>query len=93
MKIVGLILLLAVAFEFVLLFGDFRVLLGEEHIRVNEGQSRFVEGYGDLGVGAQDSLLCTYFNGWKKIEVVYWYASNDMFGKSACPFFRRTNNT
>ena len=76
-----------ILFELILLFGGFKVLMKEEHIEVNKGISRFVEGYGDLGTNKADSLVCTYFNGRRKIEYVFWYAPNNLFGKSECIFF------
>jgi hypothetical protein len=74
-------------FELILLFGGYKVLIKEEHIEVNKGISRIVKGYGDLGIGNQDALVCTYFNGRKIIEYVFWYSPSNFLGKSECLFF------
>ena len=74
-------------FELILLFGGYKVLIKEEHIEVNKGISRIVKGYGDLGIGNQDSLVCTYFNGRKIVEYVFWYSPSNFLGKSECLFF------
>ena len=71
----------------ILLFGGYKVLIKEEHIEVNKGISRIVKGYGDLGIGNQDALVCTYFNGRKIIEYVFWYSPSNFLGKSECLFF------
>lgn len=74
-------------FELILLFGSYKVLIKEEHIEVNKGISRIVKGYGDLGIGNQDALVCTYFNGRKIVEYVFWYSPSNFLGKSECLFF------
>ena len=43
--------------------------------------------FGDLGIGNQDALVCTYFNGRKIIEYVFWYSPSNFLGKSECLFF------
>ena len=78
-----------VLFELILLFGEFKVLIKEEHIEVDKEVSRVVKGYGDLGTNAQDSLICTYFNGRKIVENVFWYSPSNVLGISECVFFTR----
>ena len=82
-----ILILSVVLFELILLFGGYKVLIKEEHIEVDKGISRVVKGYGDLGIGNQDSLVCIYFNGRKIIENVFWYSPSNFLGKSECLFF------
>ena len=82
-----IIISFVVLFELILLFGGYKVLIKEEHIEVDKGISRVVKGYGDLGIGNQDSLVCIYFNGRKIIENVFWYSPSNFLGKSECLFF------
>lgn len=84
-----LIFLIAIGLEATLLFGNYKILLQEEHIEVNKGISRIVPGYGDLGANGQDSLICTYFDGRKTWQEVYWYSPNNVFGRSSCLFFKQ----
>lgn len=82
----SIIFLIVISFYLLLLFSDNRILLSET--RVKDGQSYFVEGYGDIGKNAkQDSLACLYFNGRKLFTKVYWYSSNNMFGRDSCKFY------
>ena len=84
-----LIFLSVILLELILLFGEYKILVKEEHIEVKKGVTRIVKGYGNLGVGSQDSLVCNYFNGRKVLEEVYWYSPNNIFGISTCTFFKK----
>jgi len=64
-----------------------RVLVSENLIK--PGQTYIVEGYGDLGAGQGESLVCLYFTGRKIVTRVYHYAPNNMFGKDECPFLNQ----
>ena len=33
----------------------------------------------------RERLVCTYFNGSRTMRKEYWYAQNDVLGRSACP--------
>lgn len=54
--------------------------------RVNPGDYYVVEDYGNLCTAQQSQLACKYFNGWKIIETVYWYAPNNFMVNDSCPF-------
>jgi hypothetical protein len=64
-----------------------RILVSENLIK--PGQTYIVEGYGDLGAGQSESLVCLYFTGRKIVTRVYHYAPNNMFGKDECPFLNQ----
>lgn len=64
-----------------------RVLVSENLVK--PGQTYIVEGYGDLGAGQSESLVCRYFTGRKIVTRVYHYASNNIFGKDECPILNQ----
>lgn len=45
------------------------------------------EEYGKVE-GDQPSLRCMYLSFFGTRQTVYWYASNDIMGKSRCPIYR-----
>ena len=70
--------------ELFLLLANARILVRER--RVSPGEHVVVEGYGNLSEGAQDSLVCTYFDGRALRDKVYWYSPSNTLGRDACPF-------
>ena len=66
---------LAVAAELVLLLGDFRVLVWQQHNYVPNGQ---------------DSLTCNYFTGRGVVAGDVWYSPNNIFGRDSCTFIKRS---
>lgn len=59
--------------------------------RVSTGEHYIVRRYGDLGKSGQASIVCRYWNGSRVRTTVYWYAPNDMFGRSSCPLVVKTS--
>ena len=85
MKTYGLLFSVIIALVWgYILVTDTRVLLKEA--KVEPGVHYIVEGYGDLGKNKQASLACTYFNGRKVMQTVFWYAPSNFMGKDSCPF-------
>lgn len=60
-------------------------VLVQEHL-VKPGGSFMVIGHGDLGKSKDASLVCKYFTGRSFKIRVYWYSTNNLFGKEECPF-------
>jgi hypothetical protein len=63
---------------------DTRVLISERLVR--PGEHYVTEDYGDLGGREGSSLVCQYFNGRRVLTHVFWYASNNIFGRDSCRF-------
>jgi hypothetical protein len=77
-------LAIAVLFCATLLFSGSRILVYE--VKVNPGDYYVVADYGDLGKSDQGSLVCRYFTGRSILTRVFWYSSDNGFGKDQCPF-------
>ena len=71
--------------EFILLFGNYRILIRER--RVPPGEDPNVEQY---SAARQTQLVCAYFDGRAIRQTVYWYSPANIMGRDACPFFIRT---
>lgn len=82
--IVTLLAVIVVGAEAALLLGGYRVLVGEQKVEI--GQHRLVEGWGDLSSNSQASLVCSYFTGRSVKEKVFWYAAGGVMGRDQCPF-------
>lgn len=76
-----LVLVAVVALELSILVSGYRVLVWEQH----PSDDAQVSGpdYGQLG---SEALVCRYFNGRGIVLRVFWYSSNNMMGRDACPF-------
>lgn len=59
------------------------ILIDQE--KVDPGEQRIVEGWGDVGEADQASLVCTYFVATRTRQQVFWYSPNGMFGRADCP--------
>lgn len=70
-----------------LLLTNTRVLVHET--KVNPGEMFFISDYGDVGGNSQASLVCRYFSGRGILTKVFWYSTNNIFGKDQCPFIDR----
>jgi hypothetical protein len=90
MKAVLVGLAVAVLFCATLLFSGSRILVYE--VKVNPGEAYGVDGYGDLGKSSQGSLVCRYFTGRSILTRVFWYSSDNGFGKDQCPFILNESN-
>lgn len=66
------IMLIGALFYIAMLATDTEVLLDEAIVK-NAGDT-------------QETLVCKYFNGRKVLTETYWYAPNDLFGRSSCSF-------
>ena len=78
---------------FLLLFLDLLILISGSRIliyekKINKGEIYIIEEYGNLGEGSS-SLHCKYFTGRSIIDIAYYYAPNNFFGKDSCPFYER----
>ena len=73
-----------VAAILVLLVTGKRVLVSEYHVA--QGDTFFVEGWGNVGGGSQDSLVCRYFTGRSITTRVLWYSPANIFGRDQCLF-------
>jgi hypothetical protein len=49
--------------------------------------------YGNLGKNQQASLVCRYFDGRKLRVEVFWYSSNNLFGRDSCPFIQKPDRS
>ena len=87
MKEIRLIIASIAAVWFIVLVTDTKVLLWQT--KVKTGQYYYVEEYGDLGKNNQSTLVGRYFNGRGIITKVFWYSSNNIFGRDSCPFVLR----
>jgi hypothetical protein len=67
---------------------DCNKMILTEEIRPQKGETVFVEDYGELG---NDSLICRYNNGRRTVTKVYWYAPNDILGRSQCQSIEDAN--
>jgi hypothetical protein len=66
---------------------DTRVLIHEKLVR--PGEKDMVDGYGDVGISAQATLVCRYFNGRQVLAAVFWHSPNNLMGRDSCPFITR----
>ncbi len=87
MKDIRLIIASIAAVWFIVLVTDTKVLLWQT--KVKKGQYYYVEEHGDLGKSNQSTLVGRYFNGRGIITKVFWYSSNNIFGRDSCPFILR----
>ena len=87
MKEIRLIIASIAAVWFIVLVTDTKVLLWQT--KVKTGQYYYVEEHGDLGKSNQSALVGRYFNGRGIITKVFWYSSNNIFGRDSCPFILR----
>ena len=87
MKEIRLIIASIAAVWFIVLVTDTKVLLWQT--KVKKGQYYYVEEHGDLGKSNQSTLVGRYFNGRGIITKVFWYSSNNIFGRDSCPFVLR----
>ena len=87
MKDIRLIIASIAAVWFIVLVTDTKVLLWQT--KVKKGQYYYVEEHGDLGKSNQSTLVGRYFNGRGIITKVFWYSSNNIFGRYSCPFILR----
>ena len=81
--VIGLIAVLWI----LLLVTNSKILLKE--VKVEPGQEYYVEDWGNVGEASQASLVCTYFNGRKILQTVFWYSPNNFMGRDSCPFLNR----
>ena len=84
MRLIIISLSLLLVLEVLLLLSGCIILLKEEHIDISKGVSRYLDDYWYLSKKGQDSLVCTYFNGRKVIEKMYWNSPAGIFGKEEC---------
>jgi hypothetical protein len=84
MKEIRLFFGLIVAVWILILVTNTKVLLWET--KVKPGQYYYVVEHGDLGKSNQPTLVGRYFNGRGIITKVFWYSSNNIFGRDSCPF-------
>lgn len=88
MKRAGIIAAIVIVLSWLgLLLTDTKILVGE--VKVEPGQEYIVEGHGNLKGNQQASLICSYFNGRKVLNTVFWYAPNNIMGRDSCPFLNR----
>lgn len=87
MRLLLLLCCCIIAADLVLLVSGYRLLISEK--RVDPGQFYIVEDYGNLGSNSQASLACSYFSGRSIKTAVFWYSSNNLFGRDSCPFLYR----
>lgn len=80
---VGLAAALVVGLLSLLLSGK-RVLISEDLVR--PGEVYVVPGFGNVGEGKAESLVCGYFTGRSVVKKVFWYSPNNVLGKDGCPF-------
>ena len=67
-----------------LLLGGRQILVGEEKVEI--GQHRIVEDWGDLALNEQATLVCSYLTGQGIKRHIYWYSGDNRAGRNTCPF-------